>query len=144
MAKKARTRKATPAGVTCSCLVLCDDVQVNYATAKHTLHGIIGGMVARELPMGVGPCVAYVRLSNVHSNQRVLISFEHADSSTRLWAFQAELINRNDPLAVHTLMTRVPPFLIDRAGRYLLIASHNGVPVAQAPIEIRTPDMGIT
>lgn len=143
MAKRARTRKVTTAGVTCSCLVLCDDVQVNYATGKHTLHGIIGGMVARELPMGVGPCVAYVRLSNVHSNQRVQVSFEHADSSTRLWSFQAELINRNDPLAVHTLMTRVPPFVVDRAGRYLLIASHNNVPVAQAPIEIRTPDMGI-
>lgn len=135
MAKKSKRKKAATAGTpTCNCLVLCDDVVVSHGRDKHNLMGIIGTLAFPALPAITGGFVAYVRLSNVHTQQRVTVGLEEAESEAPLWEFAAELVNRNDPLAVHTLVTKVPPFRIERPGRYLLKAKHNGVPLAQTPI----------
>lgn len=139
MAKRPQGRlKKQVAQVTCSCLVLCDDVVISHARGKHTLAGIIGGIGVAQLGAMAGPYVAYVRLSNVHTDQRVTVGLERP-SGTLLWEFEAQLVNRNDPLAVHTLIAHIPGFLVDEPGRHMLIARHENVPVAQAPIEVMIP-----
>lgn len=137
MAKRKKAVKATEAP-TCSCLLLCDDVVVSHSQGKHTLHGIIGGICVPELPAVVGNQVAYLRLSNVYPPQKVMVSFEHAETGQELWEFQAEFVPPLNPLQILTLVTRVPPFTISVPGRYILKANHDGVPLAQVPIEVHT------
>jgi len=119
-------------------LVLCDDVVVHHARDKHTLNGLIGGIAVPQFPGLAGPYVAYVRLSNVHSNELVTVGLEH-DDGTKLWELEARLLNNNDPLLVHTLIARIPYFQVLVGGRHLLVARHNHVPVAQMPIQIVGP-----
>lgn len=136
MAKK-RVNKITEAP-TCSCLLLCDDVIVSHSQGKHTLHGIIGGLYVPELPATVGNQVAYLRLSNVYPPQKVTVSLEHAETGDQIWEFQAEFVPPVTPLQVLTLVTRVPPYRLAASGRYILRANHDGVPLAQVPIEVHT------
>ena len=138
MAKRAKTKAPSrhTGNPTCNCILLCDNIVVSHADDKHNLLGVIGAITLPPRMMAVGPFVVYVRLSNVHANQKVEVCFEDAESETRIWAFVAELVNRNDPLAVYTLLSRVPAFLVPRAGRYLLSAKHGGVALAQTPIQI--------
>ncbi len=144
MAKGKRTssRAKSPARVTCSCLVLCDEVVQTHARDKHTLQGIIGAMVAPSIQPIAGPFVAYLRLSNVHSDERVTVALE-SPSGEKVWEFEAQLLNRNDPLAVHTLIARIGQFRLPASGRHMLVASHDGVPVAQSPIEVRIIELGV-
>jgi hypothetical protein len=141
MAKRSpkRTSTKSPGKVTCSCLLLCDDVVQTHALDKHHLQGVIGAITCVVAPNGVGlggPCVAYVRLSNVHANERVTVAFEHG-SGTKVWELEAQLLNRNDPLAVHTLIARVAQFPIQEEGRHLLVVRHGAEEVAHAPIQVK-------
>jgi len=142
MAKRKPAKASTaPVPPTCSCLVLCDDVIVSHGRDKHDLRGIIGAIGVPQLPAIAGNLVVYVRLSNVHSQQRVTVSFAPADDheADPLWEFDAQLVSRNDPLSVHTLVTRVPPFRVERGGRYVLTVKHDGIPIAQTPVQIMAP-----
>lgn len=139
MAKRPRkqARHSPLVSPTCSCLVLCDDVVVRHGHDKHELIGIIGSIVVPFVPSLVNGGVVYARVSNVHNIQKLTVSFVHADDDHEpLWRIDAEIVNRNEPLDVHTLMARVPPFPIEKAGRYLLEAKYNGVSIASAPIKV--------
>lgn len=134
--RKSKPKEAIPETPTCNCLLLCDDVVVSHGRDKQSLHGVIGVIGLRTLPAITGGFVAYIRLSNVYTNQKVTVGLEDAETDSPLWEFQAELVNRNDPLAVYTLVTRIPPFRVEKAGKYVLKAKHAGVPIAQTPIQI--------
>lgn len=122
----------------CSCLVLCDDVVVSHGRDKHRLDGIIGAMTVPFVPHFAQGGVVYVRVSNVHQNQRLTVRLVSADDDHEsLWEIEAEIVNRNEPLDVHTLVAKVPPFEVVKAGRYLLEAVFKGVPIATVPIMIR-------
>ncbi len=138
MAKKnaKKTRQAVPP--TCSCLVFCDDVIVSHGLGKHQLMGIIGTMHCIGEPGMVSGGVVYARLSNVHSHQKVTVEFYLADDHEKMcWKLDAQLVNPNEPLDVHTVVARVPPFGVPKAGRYILEAQHNGIPIASVPITIK-------
>lgn len=128
------TRSGSP---TCSCLLLCEDVIVSHGKDKHTLTGIIGAMAAPRFPAVLGNFVAYVRVSNVHLQQSVVVSFEAPDGST-CWEIEAEFVNANLPLDVYTLVARIPPFQARNPGRYMLKAAHAGVPLAHTPIQVQS------
>ncbi len=139
MSKKAATPKrggssGTP---TCSCLVLCDDVVISHGRDKHRLEGIIGSMNVPFVPHPIAGSVVYVRISNVHQHEKVSVSLVRADDNQPLWVIEAEIVNLNEPLNVHTLVAKVPPFMVDKAGRHLLEAKHKGVPIASVPIMIQ-------
>lgn len=124
---------------TCSCLVLCDDVVVSHAFGKHQLSGIIGAMNVPFVPHPVPGGVVYVRVSNVHGNEQLTVRLVRADNDHEpIWEIQAEIVNRNEPLDVHTLVARVPAFEVQSAGRYLLEARHMGVPICTVPIQVNT------
>jgi len=137
MAKqRGRKKDRVPETPTCNCLVLCDDVVISHAKGKHTLYGIIGNIAPPSLPHIIGPFVAYIQISNIYAQQRVTVSFETGDAGEPQWEFAAEFVSRSDPLQVHTLVARIPPFLIEKPGRYILRANHEGIPLAQTPITI--------
>lgn len=95
-------------------------------------------MTVPFVPHPVAGGVVYARVSNVHQNQKLTVRLVRADDDHQpLWEIEAEIVNRNDPLDVHTLLARVPPFMVHHAGRHLLEARHGGVPIATAPIMIR-------
>jgi hypothetical protein len=54
-----------------------------------------------------------------------------------LWSFEAQFVSRNDPLEVHTIIARVPVFLVKREGRHLLKAAYKGVPMVQVPVRVQ-------
>jgi hypothetical protein len=140
MCAMAKRKRKKPPGVSpmCSCLVLCDDVVVSHAIAKHNLLGVVGGLVVSGFPGPVQPLVVYVRLSNVHGDEQVKVSFAHADDHDQpLWEFDAQLLNQNDPLSVHTLLTPVPPFRVEKPGRHMLMVRHAGTMIAQVPVHVR-------
>lgn len=116
--------------------MLCDDVVISHSQDKHNLVGIIGALGVRGTPAVSGGFVVYIRLSNVYSEQRVTVSFVSAQDDEVAWEFEAQLVSRNDPLAVHTLISRVPPFRLGKPGRYMLEAKHGGTVIAQTPIEV--------
>ena len=132
-----RRRKKGAVAPTVNCLLLCDDVLVSRGKDKHFLHGVIGGIGVASLPAPLGGYVAYVRFSNVHGEQKVRLTFEHAGDGESLFEIEASFPAQSDPLGVYTLVIPVPPFEIREAGRYMFTASHGGVPLAQSPIEIR-------
>jgi len=134
MAKKKVKKDRVPVAPTCSCLLLCEDVVVSHGTDKHMLQGVIGQITVPSLPTTLGGFVVYIRLSNVHAKQTVKVRFEHADSGEVLWELVAEVINQLDPLQVHTLIARVNAAKIEQAGRYILSANYDGLPVAQTPV----------
>jgi hypothetical protein len=139
MAKKTRTssRRGPSVSPTCSCLVLCDDVVVSHARDKHQLSGIIGAMAVPFVPSVAQAGVVYVRVSNVHQNQKITVRLVRADDDHEpLWAIEAEIVNLNTPLDVHTLVAKVPPFLVKQAGRHVLEAVYHGVAIASVPIMI--------
>jgi len=137
MARRKR-RKLAGEAPTSSCLMICDDVLMSVGRDKHTLHGVINGIVIPELPAVIGPYVAYIRLSNVYGGSEILISFCTADSDEEIFRLDAKAPDKSDPLQTHTLIIRIPAFAVEAAGRYIFSASHGGVPFAQSPIEIST------
>ncbi|MEK6701252.1 MAG: hypothetical protein AABZ53_03245 [Planctomycetota bacterium] len=90
--------------------------------------------VPHPIPGGV----VYVRVSNIHQTEKLKVSLVRADDDHQpLWEIEAEIVSRNEPLDVHTLVARVPPFMVDRAGRFLLEARHKGVQIASVPVMIQ-------
>lgn len=122
---------------TCSCLVLCDDVVISHGLDKHRLDGIIGAITVPWVPHPAGGGVVYVRVSNVRQNLSLTVRLVSAEDDQPLWEIEAEILNRNEPLHVHTLVARVPEFLVSKQGKYVLEARHKGVPIASVPITIR-------
>jgi hypothetical protein len=129
--------KTTAEAPTLSCLLICDDVLMSVAGAKHMLHGVIDRIVVTELPAQIGPCVAYVRLSNVYSNQHIVLSFCRASTDEEVFRFDAKSPGKSDPLGTHTLILKIPGFAVEQPGRYIFSASHGGMPFAQSPITIQ-------
>jgi hypothetical protein len=124
--------------------LLCDDVVISHAHDKHVLQGVIGTLAVPKLPAVIGGFVVYLRLSNVHAKQTVKVKFRHADNDDverGLWELDAEVINQLDPLQVHTLIARVPPFQVAQPGRYIVTAEHQGVPLATIPLMIQNLDV---
>ena len=139
MAKKPTKPKQPGPSVspTCSCLVLCEDVVISHRLDRHNLQGIIGSIVLPNVPHLAPPGVIYVRVSNVHSNQKIRVAMLFADDGDEpLWEIEAEIVNRNQPLHVHTLVAKIPPFTIGKPGRYVLEARYDGVPMATTPINV--------
>ena len=132
-----RRRQIRGVAPTVNCLLLCDDVLISQGKHKHFLQGIIGQIVVLELPAIIGGYVAYVRFSNVHGDQKVKLAFESAAGDDPLFEIEANFPSQSDPLGVYTLVIPVPPFAIQETGRFMFIASHGGVPLAQSPIEVR-------
>lgn len=124
---------------TSSCILLCDDVIVTHAQDKHVLQGIIGVIGVRSLPAVLGGYVAYIRLSNVYSSQKVTVQFEEADTGTALFAFEAGFPAQSDPLGVYTLIVRIRPFAVEKVGRYLFSVIYGGVAIASTPVMIVLP-----
>ena len=140
MAKKKSKPLPQP---TCSCLLLCDDVVISHAHDKHMLQGVIGALSVPKLPAVLGGFVVYIRLSNVHAMQMVSVKFRHAKDGfddKGLWELVAQVIQK-DPLDVSTLIARVPPFQVTEAGRYIVTAEHNGIPLATIPVMLHNLDV---
>jgi hypothetical protein len=136
MAKRmpSRRRQPPPEPPTCNCVLLCDDVATS-TRGKHTLVGIIGVIGSSSFPAWLGGYVAYVRLSNVYASQTVRICLERAEDREEVLALDVQL-NQPDPLGVCTVMVVLPPFRIDRPGRYLFQVRSEGIPLAESPIRI--------
>ncbi|MBY0311753.1 MAG: hypothetical protein K2W85_06770 [Phycisphaerales bacterium] len=110
----------------------------SHGLEKHQLNGIIGAIAVPFVPHPVTAGVVYVRVSNVHRQQKITVRLVRADDYHELlWAIEAEIINQNKPLDVHTLVAKVPPFLVTQAGRHVLEAMYNGVQIASVPIMIQ-------
>ena len=135
MAKR-RNKQAVIETATCHCLLLCQDFVEWKATGKHELHNVVGTLLAREFPAVFGPFVAYVRLSNVYGEQTVNFSFQNADTEEALIEFNARTHPQANPLGVVTSVVPIPPFEIAAPGRYILVASHSGMPIAVAPVDV--------
>lgn len=135
MATRRRKNKGVPP--TCNCIMLCDDVVIRTGRNKHDLVGLINGIVVRELPAVLGGWMAYVRGANVHGDQIIKLVLETADTEEEVLAIEGRFTKETDPLSVYTVMLKLPPFKVERAGRYLFSAKHNGVPIAQMSLEIR-------
>jgi hypothetical protein len=137
--KPPQSRRVGPrVSPTCSCLVLCDDVVISHALDKHQLSGIIGAMTVPFVPSLAPAGVVYVRVSNVPKSQKITVRLVRADDDHEpLWAIEAEIINRNTPLDVHTLVAKVPAFVVARTGRHVLEAMYDGTPIASVPIMIQ-------
>lgn len=141
MAKRKRTGRkkkgAVPETPTCNCALLCDDVLVSQGRGKHTLNGIIGAIGVEKLPAVLGWYVTYVRISNVYGEQRVIVNLEEAGTGEPVFEFEAKMPEQADPLGVYTLVVPVPPFRVERAGRYMFNAKSGGEILAQSPIIIQ-------
>lgn len=135
MAKRKRHVKGVPP--TCNCIMLCDDVVVSAASNKHNLVGLINGIAVRELPAVLGGYMAYVRGTNVHGEQVIRLVLESADDEEEILAIEGKFTKETHPLSVYTVMLKLPAFKVERAGRYLFSAKHNGVPIAQMSLDIR-------
>lgn len=137
--KRSRIPRAGPTvSPTCSCLILCDDVVISHARDKHQLNGVIGALLVPFVPFIATAGVVYVRVSNVHRQQKITVRLVRADDDHEpLWAIEAEIINQNKPLDVHTLVAKIPPFQVTKAGRHVLEAMYNGVQIASVPIMIQ-------
>jgi hypothetical protein len=138
MAKRVRRKTRSAVPPTCNCLLLCDEVLIGQAKPKHYLQGIIGLIGVKEVPAVIGRFVAYVRISNVHGEQKISLVFEPAKGGDSLFTVEVGLPSQADPLGVYTLVIPVPPFVVPEAGRYMFSAYHAGIPITQSPIEIRT------
>lgn len=130
----ARKRKlAVPP--TCNCIILCDDIVQSITKGKLSLVGLIGTIVVPELPAIIGGYGVYVRGSNVHGDQKIRLVIE-TDDGDEVLGLDAGFTKDTNPLAEYTLVTRLPPFRIEQAGKYLFSAKHNGVPIAQMQLMI--------
>lgn len=134
MAKRSRKSKPVREVPTCNCVLLCDDV-VTSARGKHTLVGVIGMIAAQDFPTTLGGYVTYVRLSNIYPNQSVQIEMERAEDRTTMFQFDIK-VREPEPLGLYTFVVVVPPFVVDRPGKYWFQAVSDGEPLAQSPIEI--------
>lgn len=84
-----RPKPKVDSSPSCSCLLICDDVVVRHGRDKHLLEGVIGTIgVPRHHPYS-GGFVIYGKVSNVHLQQSITVSFECADSEEVLWSFEA-------------------------------------------------------
>ena len=120
-------------------MLLCDDVLVSRRKNKHTLQGVIGAIGVRQFPAVLGVYVAYLRVSNVYGSQKITVRFEKTRTDQTVFEFEAQLPDQQDPLGVYTLAVDVPPFAVDEAGRYMLSALSDNLPLAQSPIIIQGP-----
>lgn len=134
-----QSRAAVSRPATCDCALLCDDVLESHVKGKHSLMGIIGGIVVPSLPFPFGPCMCYVRLANLVTAKQVTLSLENADTAEILLSFQVEVPEQDHPLGVCTIVAPIPQFLIEKAGRYLFSAKSDGLPLAQSPIAVILP-----
>jgi hypothetical protein len=139
MARKKAKKNGGLEAPTSSCILLCDEVIVTHAQDKHVLQGIIGVIGVPSLPAVLGGYVAYIRLSNVYGSQKVTVQFEDAESGATLFAFDAEFPAQSDPLGVYTLIVRIRPFAVEKAGRYLFSVIYGGLPIASTPVMILQP-----
>jgi hypothetical protein len=142
MAKRAKKKLAGGEPPMCNCLLLCDDVIVSHGRDKHVLQGVIGTIGLKGIPAVSGGHVVYLRLSNVYPNSKITVSFTNAETDQQLWEFKAEFVAGTQPLGVHTMIVRVPPFQVNKAGRHMLAVNHNGIPIVQTPITVH--DVGST
>lgn len=113
---------------------------ISIAKGKHLLQGIVDRVNVEKLPATLGPYVAYVKLSNVHGAQHIEMNFCNAASEEVLFTFGATSPPENDPLAAHTLILPIPPFVVKKAGRYIFRASHAGIPFATNAIVVAVPE----
>lgn len=134
MAKRPTRRKPAPEMPTCNCVLLCDDV-VTSAHGKHNLIGVIGTIAVPRVPALIGGYVTYVRLSNLYPRQSAHIELERTEDRVVIFRFEVRL-EQADPLGVYTLVAVVPPFPVERTGRYMFQAVAGGIPLAQSPIQI--------
>lgn len=134
--KKNPSRRQPTEPPTCNCILLCDDVLVSQGRGKHTLSGVIGTIILQGLPAQSGSFVAYIRLSNVYGSKDVQVSLLRADSNEPVFQFEAKLPDKTDPLGLYLLMVPIPPFKIERAGRYLFQAECDGEVLATSPISV--------
>lgn len=135
MARKRKARSVVPP--TCNCIILCDDVVTSVGRNKHNLIGLINGINVPELPAVLGGFMAYVRGSNVHGEQTIRLTLEAADNEEEILGLEGQFTKETDPLSVYTVVLKLPPFKVEREGRYLFSAKHNGVAIAQMSLNIR-------
>jgi len=138
MAKKRKKPGGATEAATCHCLLLCQDFVEWKATGRHELHNIVGTLLAKEFPAVFGPFIVYIRLSNVYGEQLVNFSLQNADTEEKLIEFTARTHPQANPLGVVTTVVPIPPFEIRTPGRYILEASHSGIPIAVSPIDVST------
>jgi hypothetical protein len=123
----------------CSCIILCDDLVVSHVNGqKHTLQGVIGGVRVPEFPAALGPYMCYIRLANLINKEDIEVSFEYADTNETIFSVRVPLPPQEHPLGVCTLVLNIPQFGLEKPGRYLLSAKHNGFAVAESPIVVQT------
>lgn len=132
-------REAVARPATCDCALLCDDVVESHLKGKHTLVGIIGGIVVARLPHAFGPCMCYVRLANLLTEKTVVLMLENADSGEDVLKAEVKVPEQDHPLGVCTIVAPIPRFVIEKAGRYLFSAKCDGLPLAQSPIVVILP-----
>lgn len=142
MAKKQRPTGARPRRYdppTCNCLLLCDDVIISHLMQKHVLQGVVGAVLVASVPAAIGPFVAYIRLSNVHSSEQIDFSFVNSEDNAVLLAFNAKSPEKSDPLGVYTFMVNIPRIPVEKEGRYLFEAKSREELLAQTPVLVTIP-----
>ena len=117
--------------------MLCDDVVMSMGRHKHNLIGLINGLAVPELPAMIGGYMAYVRGSNVYGEQAIRLVLEYADTEEEVLAIEGQFSKNSDPLSVYTLVVQLPAFKVEREGRYLFSAKHDGVPIAQMSLTVK-------
>ncbi|HMO25296.1 MAG TPA: hypothetical protein PKB10_03425 [Tepidisphaeraceae bacterium] len=138
MAKGSKKRQAE--APTSDCILLCEDVLESKGRGKHMLQGVINIITVQNLPAVIGPLVAYVRMRNVYSRQRLHFSLGllEKEQDGEILSFDLDSPDNSDPLGQHTLIIAVPPFPVEQEGRYVFTASHNGEAFAQTIFALRS------
>ena len=137
---------AAAEAVTCSCLLLCEEVLVSSARPRHFVQGVISGISAAGPLAPAGPLAIYARVSNVYPGARLQIRFAHGDErSDPLFRFNVAFPDAGgdtDPLMMRTFILRVPPFALPAGGRYILSAWSGETLVNQAAVEVTFTSRG--
>lgn len=117
-------------GLTCDCMLLCEDVTHSSTTAKHTLHGIVGWMTVPEVPCRVGPLALYIRLTNLQNSHRCEITCAHADGeSDAIFKSAIPTPPQPDPFGIYTQIAVIPAIEITRPGHHIITLLVNNEPM---------------
>ena len=125
-----------------SCLLICNDVVRSVRSGQNSIEGVVDRITVPDVPALVGPFVAYIRLGNVYSRQKIKFNFCHESDDKAFFNLSTMSPEDSNPLETHTLVVRIEEFEIHQGGRYLFSALHDNVAFAVCPIVVEVEHEG--